>query len=35
VISSGGRVYRRNTIEDRLIKARKHIQPTVAEILFA
>ena len=35
VISSGGRVYRRNTIEDRLIKARKHIQPTIAEILFA
>ncbi len=35
VISAGGRVYRRNTIEDRLVKVRKHIQATVAEILFA
>ena len=35
VISSAGRVYRRNTLEDRLVKARKHIQATVAEILYA
>jgi V/A-type H+-transporting ATPase subunit E len=35
VISSGGRVYRRNTLDDRLVKARKHIQSTVAEILYA
>jgi vacuolar-type H+-ATPase subunit E/Vma4 len=35
VISSAGRVYRRNTIGDRLEKVRKHVQSEVAEILFA
>jgi vacuolar-type H+-ATPase subunit E/Vma4 len=35
VISSSGRVYRRNTLDDRLVKAHKHIQSTVAEILYA
>lgn len=35
VVSGGGRVYRRNTIDDRLAKARKFVQPEVAEILFA
>jgi vacuolar-type H+-ATPase subunit E/Vma4 len=35
VISSGGRVYRRNTFDDRLAKVRKHVQSEVAEILFA
>jgi vacuolar-type H+-ATPase subunit E/Vma4 len=35
VISSEGRVYRRNTFDDRLAKVRKHVQSEVAEILFA
>jgi vacuolar-type H+-ATPase subunit E/Vma4 len=35
VISSGGRVYRRNTLDDRLVKVRKFVQADVAEILFA
>jgi vacuolar-type H+-ATPase subunit E/Vma4 len=35
VISSAGRVYRRNTFDDRLAKVRKHVQSEVAEILFA
>jgi vacuolar-type H+-ATPase subunit E/Vma4 len=35
VVSSGGRVYRRNTFDDRLAKVRKHVQSEVAEILFA
>lgn len=35
VISSGGRVYRRNTFDDRLAKVRKHVQSEVARILFA
>jgi vacuolar-type H+-ATPase subunit E/Vma4 len=35
VVSSGGRVYRRNTFDDRLVKVRKIVQAEVAEILFA
>jgi vacuolar-type H+-ATPase subunit E/Vma4 len=35
VISSAGRVYRRNTFDDRLAKVRRHVQSEVAEILFA
>ena len=35
VISSGGRVFRRNTFDDRLAKVRKHVQSEVARILFA
>jgi vacuolar-type H+-ATPase subunit E/Vma4 len=35
VVSSAGRVYRRNTFDDRLAKVRKHVQSEVAEILFA
>jgi vacuolar-type H+-ATPase subunit E/Vma4 len=35
VVSAGGRVYRRNTLDDRLVKVRKFVQADVAEILFA
>jgi vacuolar-type H+-ATPase subunit E/Vma4 len=35
LISAGGRVYRRNTFEDRLAKSRKYVQYKVAEALFA
>jgi vacuolar-type H+-ATPase subunit E/Vma4 len=35
VISAEGRVYRRNTLDDRLVKVRKFVQADVAEILFA
>jgi vacuolar-type H+-ATPase subunit E/Vma4 len=35
VISAGGRVYRRDTFEDRLVKVRKLVRSDVAEILFA
>jgi vacuolar-type H+-ATPase subunit E/Vma4 len=35
VISAGGRVYRRNTLDDRLVKVRKFVASEVAEILFA
>lgn len=35
LISSGGRVYRRNTFDDRLVKVRKFVASEVAEILFA
>jgi vacuolar-type H+-ATPase subunit E/Vma4 len=35
LISAGGRVYRRNTLDSRLAKVRKQVQPEVSEILFA
>lgn len=35
VISAGGRVYRRNNLDDRLVKVRKFVASEVAEILFA
>jgi vacuolar-type H+-ATPase subunit E/Vma4 len=35
VVSSEGRVFRRNTFDDRLAKVRRHVQSEVAEILFA
>jgi vacuolar-type H+-ATPase subunit E/Vma4 len=35
VVSAGGRVYRRNTFDDRLVKVRKVVRAEVAEILFA
>jgi vacuolar-type H+-ATPase subunit E/Vma4 len=35
LISAGGRVYRRNTLDSRLAKVRKQVQPQVSEILFA
>jgi vacuolar-type H+-ATPase subunit E/Vma4 len=35
VIYAGGKVYRRNTFEDRLAKVRRHVQSEVTEILFA
>ncbi len=34
VVAAGGKVYRRNTLEDRLGKARKIAQSQTAEILF-
>jgi len=35
VVTGGGRIMRRNTIEDRLEKIEPHIQADVAEILFS
>ena len=35
VVTGGGRIMRRNTIEDRLDKIQQHIQADVAEILFS
>jgi vacuolar-type H+-ATPase subunit E/Vma4 len=35
VISGGGRIYRRNTFDDRLTKVRKFVRSDIAEILFA
>jgi vacuolar-type H+-ATPase subunit E/Vma4 len=34
VVAAGGRIFRRNTLKDRLAKARKHIQSTIAETLY-
>ena len=35
IVTGGGRIMRRNTIEDRLEKIQQHIQADVAEILFS
>ena len=35
VVAAGGRVYRRNTLDDRLVKVRKYVASEVGEILFA
>lgn len=35
VIAGGGRIFRRNTFEDRLAKVRQRSQATVSEILFS
>jgi vacuolar-type H+-ATPase subunit E/Vma4 len=34
VVSGGGRIYRRNTFDDRLTKVRKFVRSDIAEILF-